>query len=47
MAPSKPPKQKSSADKPIRLDDLIPNRNVTGGKGTVFGSAPPTKKKPK
>jgi hypothetical protein len=34
-----------TAEKPIRLDDLIPNRNVSGGRRAVFGSAPATPKR--
>jgi hypothetical protein len=45
-----PPKENDPAEKPIRLNDLIPNRNVSGGRRAVFGSAPsspaPGKRKP-
>jgi hypothetical protein len=27
-------------EKPIRLNDLIPSRDVSGGRRSVFGSAP-------
>jgi hypothetical protein len=35
------PAKTESADKPIRLNDLIPTRDVSGGRRTVFGSAGP------
>jgi hypothetical protein len=35
------PARAEAADKPIRLNDLLPTRNVSGGRRTVFGSAPP------
>ncbi len=31
-------------EKPIRLNDLIPSKNVSGGRRTVFGSQPPRRK---
>jgi hypothetical protein len=38
-------------EKPIRLNDLIPSKDVAGGGRTVFGSSqvvtPPEKRKPK
>ncbi len=49
------PEDKRSRDprrdqKPIRLNDLIPGRDVKGGRRTVFGSSgatpPPIKRKP-
>jgi hypothetical protein len=37
-------------EKPIRLNDLIPSTEVTGGRRTVFGGSrvatPPNKRKP-
>lgn len=39
MAESK--KEKPRSQKPIKLDDLIPLDDVTGGRKTVFGSPPP------
>jgi hypothetical protein len=40
------PPNRGAAEKPIRLADLIPTRNVTGGRSAVFGSAPTNKRKP-
>jgi len=36
-APVTPPIDKKRCEKPIRLNDLIPKRDVKGGRKTVFG----------
>ena len=36
--PAQPLRGKKSADKPIRITDLIPRRDVKGGTRTVFGA---------
>ena len=51
MASTKPKNKREerkgpgSPDKLIRLDDLIPTRDVTGGRKAVFGTVPAPKKK--
>ncbi|HVS31473.1 MAG TPA: hypothetical protein VMS98_08455 [Thermoanaerobaculia bacterium] len=40
-------KKQGGGAKPIRLDDLIPARNVTGGRRAVFGSVTSIPKKKK
>ena len=45
-----PKEDQHKDEKPIRLNDLIPSREVTGGRRTVFGGSriatPPNKRKP-
>ena len=40
-------RQKGSKDKPIRLEDLIPRNDVSGGKRRVFGVTDPTLDEPR
>jgi hypothetical protein len=40
-------KEKKKDEKPIRLQDLIPSKDVSGGRRTIFGSPPPATRKPK
>ena len=44
-----PKEDQRKDEKPIRLNDLIPSREVTGGRRTVFGGSrvatPPNKRK--
>jgi hypothetical protein len=40
-------KDQKKDEKPIRLDDLIPSKDVRGGRRTVFGGPPPKRKPPK